>query len=47
MVKFTDRKGKIHMINKRQFKRLVESLAKRAKIIHEMKVIEEDRFEED
>lgn len=38
---YTDRNGKRHLLNREEFHKLMEHLARRAKIEHRMKVIED------
>ena len=45
-VRFTDKDGKKHVLNREEFDSLMRKLARRAKAIHNMKVIEEMETED-
>lgn len=45
-VTFIDHKGEKHYLDRKQFKKMMERLVKRAKIMHNMQVIENDLKEE-
>lgn len=45
-VKYTDRFGKRHVLNREEFHILMRRLARRAKAEHEMKVIEQANYDD-
>lgn len=45
-VRYTDKDGKKHLLNKEEFDLLMHRLARRAKALHNMKVIEDMEIED-
>ena len=40
-VRYTDSEGKKHLLNREEFRKLMEKLNRRAKAIHNMRVVEQ------